>query len=118
MMERSTLVRGAIFLATVAAASAILVLGTGSNTPTLEVGDVADQTYVADRSDTVEDVEATARAQQEARDAVEPPFYTDTNVEQAVYDSVGDVFAGLRELTLVDTSSIPDTAHHDHRSRV
>jgi len=108
MMERSTLVRGAIFLATVAAASAILVLGTGSETPDLEAGDVAKQTYVADRSDTVEDVEATARAQQDARDAVEPPFYTDTNVEQAVYDSVADVFAGLRALTLVDTSTAPD----------
>ena len=39
-MGRSTLVRGAIFLATVAAASAILVLGTGSEAPDLEVGDM------------------------------------------------------------------------------
>jgi membrane-associated HD superfamily phosphohydrolase len=108
MMERSTLVRGAIFLATVAAASAILVLGTGTETPELAVGDVAKITYVADRSDTVADVDATERAQQEARDAVERPFYTDTNVEQAVYDSVYDVFGGLRDLTLVDTSTAPD----------
>jgi putative nucleotidyltransferase with HDIG domain len=107
MMERSTLVRGAIFLATVAAASAILVLGTGTETPELAVGDVAKITYVADRSDTVADVDATERAQQEARDAVERPFYTDTNVEQAVYDSVYDVFGGLRDLTLVDTSTAP-----------
>ena len=74
-MGRSTLVRGAIFLATVAAASAILVLGTGSKSPDLEVGDIASQTYVADRSDTIEDIDATERARQEARDrGLQRPF--------------------------------------------
>jgi cyclic-di-AMP phosphodiesterase PgpH len=104
MMERSTLVRGAIFLATVAASWAILVLGTGSDTPDLTVGDIADQTYVADRSDTVEDVDATERAQQEARDAVERPYYIANDIQQAVYDSVASVFADIRAMPLTDSS--------------
>lgn len=107
-MQRSTLVRGAIFLATVTAAWAILSFGTGSDTPDLAVGDIAKQTYVADRSDTIEDIDATARAEQEARDAVDPPFYIDTNVEQAVYDSVNEVFVDLRALDLVDESTEPE----------
>jgi len=107
-MERSTLVRGAIFLATVAAAWAILSFGTGSTSPDLAVGDIAKQPYVADRADTIPDVDATERAEQDARDAVEPPFYIDTNVEQAVYDSVNDVFVDLRALALVDESTVPE----------
>lgn len=107
-MKRSTLVRGSIFLATVTAAWAILSLGSGATTPELTVGAISTQDYVAGRSETIEDVEATERARQEARDAVERPFYIDTNVEQAVYDSVNEVFSDLRALDPVDTSTIPD----------
>src|SRR5690606_29873249 len=106
--KRSTLVRGSIFMATVTAAWAILSIGTGSATPDLTVGDIAEQPYVADRSETVEDVAATARAEQQARDAVDPPFYIDTNVEQAVYDSVNEVFVDLRALQVVDDSNVPE----------
>jgi putative nucleotidyltransferase with HDIG domain len=108
-MQRSTLVRGSIFLATVVASWAVLSLGTGSAAnEQLVPGAIADQTYAAEISTTVEDVDATERAQQEARDAVEPPYYVDTNIQDAVYASVTEVFEGIRDLELTDSSLLPE----------
>ncbi|HJS71625.1 MAG TPA: HDIG domain-containing protein [Acidimicrobiia bacterium] len=107
-MQRSTMVRGAIFLATVVASWAVLSLGTGSQTPDLVAGRIAEQTYVAERSETVENVADTERARQDARDAVEPPYYIDTNIQEAVYESVGEVFAGIRAIDITDRSNIPE----------
>jgi putative nucleotidyltransferase with HDIG domain len=107
-MQRSTLVRGSIFLATVVAAWAVLSLGSVVAPPELVAGTIADQTYVADRSDSVEDTDATEVAKQEARDAVERPYYTDTNIQQAVYESVSVVFEEIRSLELTDRSNIPE----------
>lgn len=107
-MQRSTLVRAAIFLGTVVAAWAVLSLGAGSPVPDLDVGAIAERDYVADRSESIEDEAATERAEQEARDEVERPFYTDTNVEQAVYDSVEEVFESIGSMNLVQESTDPE----------
>lgn len=109
-MQRSTLVRGAIFLATVVASWAVLSLGAGSTETELNVGDVAIQEYKADNSASVEDVAATEREKQDARDAVPRPFYTDTNVEQAVYDSVNGVFDDLTSMDLTQEPAEPPPA--------
>jgi putative nucleotidyltransferase with HDIG domain len=106
-VKRSTLVRIAIFLATVVAAWAVLSLGTSSPNPDLVAGDLALQDYRAERTDSVEDVAATERLRQEARDGVDPPYYTDTDVQQIVYDSVEAVFDAIQEIDLTQTPSGP-----------
>lgn len=108
-MQRSTLVRVSIFLATVVASWAVLSLGAPSDELDLEVGAIAQQDYTADRSESVEDVAATEQARQEARDAVDRPFYTDSNVEEAVYASVGEVFEGVRGIDLTQPGSTAGT---------
>ena len=107
-MQRSTLVRIAIFLATVVAAWAVLSLGNGGAETDLVAGQVADQDYLADRSDSVEDVAGTERLKQEARDSVDPPYYTDANVQQAVFDSVSEVFQDIRNMDLAQTPIGPE----------
>jgi hypothetical protein len=111
MMQRSTVVRLAIFLATVFAAWGILSLGTGSSQLGQSAGEVASQDYIAEQSASVEDEGATERLEQEARDLVEVPYFTDTDVEQVVYDSVRDVFDEVRamDLTLVPSGSDAET---------
>lgn len=105
-MGRSTVVRAAVFLATVFAAWSVLSLGTVAETQPLTAGAVATQAYVADRTDTIEDVDATEEARESARAGVERPFHTDPNVEQAVYESVARVFAGIRSIDLTDRTSV------------
>ncbi|HEX6300540.1 MAG TPA: HDIG domain-containing protein [Acidimicrobiia bacterium] len=101
-MQRSTLVRIAIFLATVVAAWGVLSLGSGSDESAQAEGEVAAQDYIAERSASVEDVIATQRLEQDARESVDKPYFTDTDVEQVVYDSVRDVFDDIRGMELTE----------------
>jgi cyclic-di-AMP phosphodiesterase PgpH len=107
VMQRSTLIRIGIFLATVLAAWAVLSLRTGSSELAQEEGDVAAQDYVAERSAPVVDVAATERLREEARRSVEKPYYTDIEVQQVVSDSVKEVFKGIREMELTETPTGP-----------
>ncbi len=106
-MKRSTLVRGSIFLATVVAAWAVLSLGTAADTPELEVGAPAPQDFYADRTETVENVEATDEAKEEARQAVPAPREADVEVETTVKNNVASVFDDLMTMVIGDPPSGP-----------
>jgi putative nucleotidyltransferase with HDIG domain len=105
-MGRSTLVRLAIFLATVVAAWAVLSLGTESDLPQLEEGRLAPQTFYADQAATVVDVEETERLKEEARGDVEAPREVDTDVETAVIGDIQAVFEDLQALAVGEPSDI------------
>lgn len=101
-MQRSTFVRGGIFLATVLAAWAVLSLGTEPDLPELEVGRPSPETFYADQAGTVIDIEETQRRQQEARDGVDPPKEVDTDVMDAVIGDIQAVFEDLQALAVGD----------------
>ncbi len=101
-MKRSTLVRGAIFLATVVASWAVLSLGTGAEPLNLVAGNVAEQDYVAGRTATVVDVVATEELRQAARDAVPPPREVDLEIERTVLADIESVFDNLQTMVIGD----------------
>ncbi|HUF15177.1 MAG TPA: HDIG domain-containing protein [Acidimicrobiia bacterium] len=109
-MQRSTLVRSAIFLSTVVAAWAVLSLGSAADTPPLEVGALAPQPFFADRTEVVVDEAETERLRQEARDAVPPPRETDTEVENTVTANVRLVFDDLQILAVGEPPVGPPTS--------
>lgn len=97
-MSRPTLVRLAIFAATVAATSALLLLGAGEDPPDLTVGRLAPQRFEAQRTATVEDVEETERLKDLARAEVEVPRSVNAEVELSAMESVEDLFDDLELL--------------------
>ena len=112
-MQRSTLVRIAIFLATVFAGWAVLSLGAGSETLQLDVGEPAPKDFYAERTDTVVDIEETRRLQQEAKDGVPAPREVDAEVEAAAIGDIQAVFEDLGALVIDDsfadsTAEIPE----------
>ncbi|HJQ77284.1 MAG TPA: HDIG domain-containing protein [Acidimicrobiia bacterium] len=128
-MPRSTLVRAAVFLATVAAVWGILILGTGQDAPELEVGSLAKQEFDAERSAVVVDEEETERLREEARAAVPAPRERNEEVAVAVEDAVAEVFddvaamavgvppadseVSIPELPAVEESTTTSTASGD-----
>jgi len=109
-MQRSSLVRVSIFLTTVAAVWAILTFGTGAEGEALEVGSVAQQDYVADRSATVIDRAETERLQDEARESVPAPRERNEEVEASVLAAVTAVFDDLSALAVgeEETGTAPE----------
>ena len=96
-MERSTIVRGAIFLATVGACWAVLSLGIEPTTPALEIGAPAPQTFYAERSATVADEVSTEEARATAEESVDPNEARERQpqVESSVEQSVEAVFTDV-----------------------
>ncbi|HEX6287283.1 MAG TPA: hypothetical protein VFZ80_07340, partial [Acidimicrobiia bacterium] len=104
-MKRSTLVRGAVFLATVAASWAVLSLGTADPEPDFEVGEPAPQTFYAERdASNVLDEATTEQRRQEAEDEVDPDDARERNqaVETSVSASVDAVFSDVAMLVVGD----------------
>ena len=101
-MKRPTLVRLAIFAATVVAVAGVLSLGSAEAEETLVIGEVAGRDYIAQRSAEVIDEQATAIAQQQARDAIAPIKETNTEVEDAVNGSINAVFDDVTTLVAGD----------------
>ena len=99
-MQRSTLVRGSIFLATVVATWAVLSLGSAAEPSNLEVGHLAPQDFEAGRTATVVNTVETEDRRQAAREAVPPPRENDAEVEAAVTSSVQAVFEDLQSLAV------------------
>jgi hypothetical protein len=91
-MKQSTLVRGAIFLATCFGVWGVLSIGAGADTSELNVGDLASRPYEAQRADEVEDTVETERLEEEARGRVEPIMEDNSQTEQDVLDSVTALF--------------------------
>ncbi|MGB8362460.1 MAG: HDIG domain-containing metalloprotein [Acidimicrobiia bacterium] len=104
-MTRSWVVRGAIFLATVVAAWAVLSIGSVSETKDLVPGELAEQDYTAGQYARVVDVDETERLKQEARDAVLPPLQRDSEVEGRVVGNVRAVFDELGALAIGDETT-------------
>jgi putative nucleotidyltransferase with HDIG domain len=102
-MQRSTVVRGAIFLATVVASWAVLSLGTAAEPPSLVAGALAPRDFEAGRTATVIDEDETERLQEEARAAVPPPREADPEVEATVTANVRAVFDDLQRLAIGET---------------
>jgi len=108
-MKRSTLVRGAVFLATVAASWAVLSLGTADPEPDFTIGELAPQTFYAERGATnVLDEATTAERRQEAEDEVDPDDARERNqqVETSVNASVEDVFADVATAVVGDDPGV------------
>lgn len=108
-MSRPTLVRLAIFLATVVASWGVLSLGTSAAEPDLQVGEPAPRDYVAEEPETVVDQAATEEAQQGAREAVEPIREPDPEVESSVLSTINDLFADVQGLVIGDDAAAPTT---------
>jgi putative nucleotidyltransferase with HDIG domain len=94
-MQRPTVVRLSIFLATVVATWGVLSLGTAESEPELQVGQPAPQRYTAAKAESVVDSDATEVARQEARDSVEPIKETNDEIEASVKVSVDEVFEAV-----------------------
>ena len=101
-MNRSSVVRVAVFLATVVASWAVLSLGSAATTPVPPVGQLAPQTYFADKEAEVVDVDETERLKQEERDLVEEPRRSDTEIEATVIAGVVAVFDDVQALAIGD----------------
>ncbi|HUG08943.1 MAG TPA: HDIG domain-containing protein [Acidimicrobiia bacterium] len=101
-MQRSTIVRIAIFLATVVAAWAVMSLGTESDPPQLEEGRLAPQTFYAGQAATVVDVAETERLKAQARNDVDAPREVDIDVESTVIADIQAVFEDLQALAVGD----------------
>ncbi len=107
-MPRPTLVRLAIFLATVVAAWGVLSLGTGNVDSALVVGEPAAREYRAQRQGTVVDTVETERLEQEARESVEPIERVNEQIESTVNSQVNAVFDDVQALAIGDTVAPPD----------
>lgn len=106
-MGRPTVVRIALFLATVVATWGVLSIGISSAEAELMVGQPAPQTFTAEKSEDVVDSEETARREKAARDAVEPIREPDSEVESSVNDSVNAVFDDVEALVVDDAPTSP-----------
>ncbi len=106
-MQRSTLVRGSIFLATVVAAWAVLSLGSGGGSDDLVAGALAPQDFEAGRTATIVDEAATEEDRQAAREAVPPPRQANAEVEATVTGNVQAVFEDLTALAIGDPPTGP-----------
>jgi hypothetical protein len=109
-MGRPTVVRIALFLATVVATWGVLSIGISSAEAELMVGQPAPQTFTAEKSEDVVDSEETARREKAARDAVEPIREPDSEVESSVNDSVNAVFDDVEALVVDDALASPPTS--------
>ena len=100
-MQRPTIVRGAIFLATVVAAWGVLSLGTTTVDETIVVGELAQRTYTAEHEAEVEDTAATEAAKEDAWDSVPDEFRVSAEVQDAVRADINGVFDDLEASVLI-----------------
>lgn len=113
MIPRPTVVRLAIFLATVVAAWGVLSLATASSEPDLVVGETAPRTFYAENDATVIHSEAVEALREQARAEVEPVRESDPEIEASVESSINAVFDGVEMLVIADPPSTPSTTVPD-----
>lgn len=107
-MERASVVRVAIFLATVVSVWGVLSFGTSSNQD-LVVGEPAPSRFVAETSGSVVDAGAVEDLKEQARADVEPVRESDLAVEASVEESLNDVFDQAQLLVIAETPAPPPT---------
>jgi putative nucleotidyltransferase with HDIG domain len=103
-MGRPTVVRTALFLATVAATGGVLSLGSAEAEPELEAGTLASQTYTAAKEADVVDDQATEEEKQAARDDVPPIKEINPEIESAVLTVINSVFDEVETLVVGDVA--------------
>jgi putative nucleotidyltransferase with HDIG domain len=108
-MPRPTLVRLAIFVATVVAAWGVLSLGTATSDPELKVGALAPQDYVAKKSAEVIDTVETERLKQEAENSVEPIREVNIETETEVKEQINALFDDVAVLAIGDEPTTAPT---------
>ncbi len=101
-MNRPTVVRLSIFLATVVASWGVLSLGSAEPEPSYEVGMLASQTFEAAKDAPVIDTVATEAQKQAARDAEDPIKETNPEIESAVQVSINQVFDDVEMLVVAE----------------
>lgn len=108
-MERASVVRIVIFLATVVSVWGVLSLGTSSNQD-LVVGETAPRTFYAETPGSVVDAAAVKNLKEQARADVDPVRESDLTVEVSVEESLNDVFDRAELLVLAETPApLPTT---------
>ena len=113
MITRPTVVRVAIFLATVVAAWGVLSLGTSASEPDLEAGQTAPRTFFAENPATVVNEAAVADLREQEREAVQPVRESNPEIEASVEASINDVFNQAEMLVLADDPQTPTTTLPD-----
>lgn len=108
-MSRSTMIRTAIFLATVTATWGVLSLGTTLGADSLEAGRPAPAAFEAESTKAVVDQVETERQKNAAREAVEPIRERDLEVEATVVDTIQTLFEDANELAVAEPPSAPPT---------
>jgi hypothetical protein len=110
-MRRSGVIRLGVLVSTVALAWGALAVGTQDPSVGPQVGKQATRLYVAQRSESVVDEEATAAAREEVAAAVAPVTVKDEQLEASVFESLDAALAAVREATIPATVAptlIPD----------
>lgn len=110
-MRQPTLVRTAIFLATVVATWGVFSLGSAASDSDLVVGQLAPRDYDAQSSADVEDVIETEKLRQEAREGVDDDQarQTQPEIESSVKASVNEVFDDFVLAVIGDPPDTPTT---------
>ncbi len=103
MMSRPTVVRVALFLATVVSVWGVLSLGTAVQDLNLEEGAPSPQTFVAIRTVMVEDVVETGIRRQAARDAEPSIRRVDPERQDVAEANVNQVFDDIMSLVVDET---------------
>lgn len=101
-MKRSTVVRWSTFLATCFGVWGVLSIGSSADSSSLQEGQLAPRTYVAQRADEVEDVAETERLKQVARDSVEAIWEDDPDQEMQVQTDVIELFDDVEASIIAD----------------
>ncbi|MGB7859688.1 MAG: HDIG domain-containing metalloprotein [Acidimicrobiia bacterium] len=101
-MQRPTLVRISIFLATVVASWGVLSLGTAEPESSYQAGMIAPNDFAAAKDASVVDVVATEDARQEARDSILPFKETNPETETVVLADINGVFDSVETLVVGD----------------
>ena len=113
MITRPTIVRLAIFLATVVAAWGVLSMGTSASEPQLEAGQAAPRTFRAENPGPVVNDAAVEELRQEAREEVLPVRESNLEIETSVEASINDVFNQAEMLATAEEPATPTTTVPD-----
>ena len=106
-----TYMTGLILALTVALSWAAMLMGQQVGAVIVTVGEPAPETFQADSALETEDIEATELAREAAREAVDPTYGRQEEIDDLVISDIQAFFQSVREAA-VDTNVV----HHDHGS--
>ncbi|MYF25839.1 MAG: hypothetical protein F4211_00585, partial [Acidimicrobiia bacterium] len=104
-----TFITGLILALTVALSWTAMLMGQQLAAVSVTVGEPSPETFQADSALEIEDVEATERARKAARDAVDPVYGRQEEIDDIVISDIQAFFRSVREAT-VDPTANPFSA--------